>query len=149
MSFRKIVSVYRRTLVINFLSIVLVIFSVIFLWWLNFNILFIPSIFLYLDFYSPLFYVVLIILLSYFVFKLLFKELVYKFLVDYLAKNVIYKVKNFKFIDNNLNKFGYIGFNFLGGFSTYFIGYINSFKYNNLIILVFLLFIFLWDFNLS
>nr|BAV82602.1 NADH dehydrogenase subunit 5 [Ancylostoma caninum] len=143
LSFSKIVSVYSSTLVMNFLSIVLVMFSVFFLWWLNFNMLFIPSIFLYLDFYSPLLYIVLIILLSYFVFKLLFKELAYKFLVDYLAKNVIYKVKNFKFMDNNLNKFGYMGFNFLGGFSTYFIGYMNSFKYNNLIILVFLLFIFL------
>lgn len=108
-----------------------------------------PALFLYIDFYVPLLYLVIIILLCYFCFKLLFKELVYKFLVDYFAKNVIYKVKNLKFMDNNLNKFGYMGFNFLGGLGTLFTGYISSFKYNNLIILVFVLFLFIWDFNLS
>lgn len=102
-----------------------------------------PSLFLYLDFYVPLFYVVLIILFSYLIFKMLIKEFAYKFLVDYLAKNVIYKVKNLKFMDNNLNKFGYMGFNFLGIFRTLFTGYIRAFKYNNLIILIFFLFLFL------
>ena len=102
-----------------------------------------------MDFYVPLFYIILIIIFSYFVFKLLFKELVYKFLVDYLAKNVIYKLKNLKFMDNNLNKFGYMGFNFLGSLGIFFTNYIVSFKYNNLIILIFFIFIFLWDFNLS
>ena len=94
-------------------------------------------------------YLIIIILLCYFSFKLLFKELAYKFLVDYFAKNVIYKMKNLKFIDNNLNKFGYMGFNLLGRLGTVFTGYISSFKYNNLVILIFLLFIFMWDFNLS
>lgn len=108
-----------------------------------------PALFLYVDFYAPLVYLIMIVLLCYFSFKLLFKELAYKFLVDYFAKNVIYKVKNLKFIDNNLNKFGYMGFNLLGRVGVIFTGYISSFKYNNLIIVIFLLFIFLWDFNLS
>ena len=149
LSFRKVVLVYRRTFIINFLSLLLVIFSVVFIWWLSFNILLLPRLYLYMDFYVPLFYIILIIIFSYFIFKLLFKELVYKFLVDYLAKNVIYKLKNLKFMDNNLNKFGYMGFNFLGSLGIFFTNYIVSFKYNNLIILIFFIFIFLWDFNLS
>nr|BAV82830.1 NADH dehydrogenase subunit 5 [Strongylus vulgaris] len=143
LSFSKIVSVYSSTLVMNFLSLILVVFSIFFMWWLNFNLLVMPSLFLYLDFYVPMFYLVMIIVLSYFAFKLLFKELAYKFLVDYFAKNVIYKIKNFKFMDNNLNKFGYMGFNMFGSLGIYFTGYMTSFKYNNLIILMFFLFIFL------
>nr|YP_009310870.1 NADH dehydrogenase subunit 5 [Triodontophorus serratus]AOT98904.1 NADH dehydrogenase subunit 5 [Triodontophorus serratus] len=143
LSFSKVVSVFSTTMVMNFLSLGLVIFSIMFLWWLNYNLLVMPSMFLYLDFYVPLLYVILIILFSYMIFKLLVKEFVYKFLVDYLAKNVIYKVKNFKFMDNNLNKFGYMGFNFLGLFGTLFTGYMSTFKYNNLVILMFFLFLFL------
>nr|YP_010892324.1 NADH dehydrogenase subunit 5 [Cylicostephanus longibursatus]WJO90057.1 NADH dehydrogenase subunit 5 [Cylicostephanus longibursatus] len=143
LSFSKVVSVFSTTMVMNFLSLGLVVFSVVFLWWLNYNLLLMPSLFLYLDFYVPLFYVMLIILFSYLMFKMLIKEFAYKFLVDYLAKNVIYKVKNLKFMDNNLNKFGYMGFNFLGIFSTLFTGYMSAFKYNNLIILMFFLFLFL------
>ena len=108
-----------------------------------------PALFLYIDFYAPLIYLVIIVLLCYFCFKLLFKELVYKFLVDYFAKNVIYKVKNLKFMDNNLNKFGYMGFNLLGNVGVLFTGYLSSFKYNNLIVLVFIVFLFLWDFSLK
>nr|UDL72538.1 NADH dehydrogenase subunit 5 [Oesophagostomoides longispicularis] len=143
LSFSKIVSVYSSTLVMNFLSLLLVIFSIFFMWWLNYNMMVLPAFFLYVDFYAPLMYLVMIILLGYFSFKLLFKELGYKFLVDYLAKNVIYKIKNFNFMDNNLNKFGYMGFNLLGSLSVFFTGYMSSFKYSNLVILVFLLFIFL------
>nr|UDL72598.1 NADH dehydrogenase subunit 5 [Paramacropostrongylus typicus] len=143
LSFSKIVMVYSSTLIMNFLSLLLIIFSIFFVWWLNYNMMVVPAMFLYVDFYVPLLYLLLIILLCYFSFKLLFKELGYKFLVDYLAKNVIYKIKNLKFMDNNLNKFGYMGFNFLGSLGILFTGYMSSFKYNNLIILVFFLFIFL------
>nr|YP_010519815.1 NADH dehydrogenase subunit 5 [Parazoniolaimus collaris]UXP34592.1 NADH dehydrogenase subunit 5 [Parazoniolaimus collaris] len=143
LSFSKVVSVYSSTLVMNFLSLGLVVFSIFFIWWLNYNMMIIPSLFLYVDFFAPLFYLAMIIILAYFGFKMLFKELAYKFLVDYFAKNVIYKVKNLKFMDNNLNKFGYMGFNLFGSFGTTFLGYMSSFKYNNLVILVFFLFIFL------
>nr|YP_009019469.1 NADH dehydrogenase subunit 5 [Chabertia erschowi]AHA52599.1 NADH dehydrogenase subunit 5 [Chabertia erschowi] len=143
LSFSKVMMVYSSSLIMNFLSLGLVIFSIVFMWWLNYNMLFLPAMFLYVDFYVPLFYLVMIVLLCYFSYKLLLKELIYKFLVDYLAKNVVYKVKNFKFMDNNLNKFGYMMFNMLGGFSVLFTGYLTSFKYSNLVILVFLVFLFL------
>nr|CAD88801.1 NADH dehydrogenase subunit 5 [Necator americanus] len=143
LSFSKVVLVYSSTFIMNFLSLLLVIFSAVFIWWLSFNMLLLPNLYLYMDFYVPSFYIMLIMIFSYFVFKLLFKELVYKFLVDYLAKNVIYKLKNLKFMDNNLNKFGYMGFNFLGSLGMFFTNYMVSFKYNNLIILMFIIFIFL------
>nr|AGY95421.1 NADH dehydrogenase subunit 5 [Hypodontus macropi] len=143
LSFSKIVSVYSSTVIMNFLSLGLVVFSIFFMWWLNYNMMVVPAMFLYIDFFAPLMYLLLIVLLCYYSFKLLFSELSYKFLVDYLAKNIIYKVKNLKFMDNNLNKFGYMGFNFFGGLGVLLTGYLSSFKYNNLIILVFFLFIFL------
>nr|AHA52611.1 NADH dehydrogenase subunit 5 [Chabertia ovina] len=143
LSFSKVISIYSSSFIINFLSLMLVFFSVVFLWWLNYNMMVLPTMFLYVDFYVPLFYLAMILMLCFFSYKLLFKELVYKFLVDYLAKNVIYKVKNFKFMDNNLNKFGYMGFNLLSVITTFFTGYLSSLKYNNLIILVFLVFLFL------
>nr|UXK95577.1 NADH dehydrogenase subunit 5 [Macropostrongyloides lasiorhini] len=149
LSFSKIVSFFSSTIIMNYLSLMLVLFSIFFMWWLSYNMMVVPAMFLYIDFLVPLLYLLLIVLLSYYGFKLLFKELVYKFLVDYLAKNSIYKTKNLKFMDNNLNKFGLMSFNFLGSTSMFFTGYMSSFKYNNLVILVFLLFIFLWDFNLS
>nr|YP_009024221.1 NADH dehydrogenase subunit 5 [Oesophagostomum asperum]AGL61163.1 NADH dehydrogenase subunit 5 [Oesophagostomum asperum] len=143
LSFSKVVSVYSSTFIMNFLSLFLVIFSVFFMWWLNYNMLVLPALFLYIDFYTPLLYLLLTMLLSYFGFKLLFKELTYKFLVDYLAKNVIYKIKNLKFMDNNLNKFGYMGFNMMSILSISSIKYMLSFNYNNLVILVFFIFIFM------
>nr|YP_009131589.1 NADH dehydrogenase subunit 5 [Strongylus equinus]AJG02957.1 NADH dehydrogenase subunit 5 [Strongylus equinus] len=144
LSFNKVVSMYSSTFIMNFLSLFLVIFSVIFLWWLNYNLLVVPSLFLYMDFYVPMLYLGLIILLCYFTVKMLLKEFMYKFLVDYFAKSVIYKVKNLKFMDNNLNKFGYMGFNFLGSIGTIFTGYMTSMKYNNLVILMFFLFFYLY-----
>nr|YP_008963978.1 NADH dehydrogenase subunit 5 [Macropicola ocydromi]AGY95433.1 NADH dehydrogenase subunit 5 [Macropicola ocydromi] len=143
LSFSKIVSVYSSTMVMNFLSLLLVMFSIFFMWWLNCNMMVVPTMFLYIDFFVPLLYLLLIMLLCYYSFKLLFKEFVYKFLVDYLAKSVIYKIKNLKFMDNNLNKFGYMGFNFLVGVGFFVTSYMSSLKYNNLIILVFFLFIFM------
>nr|UXK95589.1 NADH dehydrogenase subunit 5 [Macropostrongyloides woodi] len=143
LSFSKIVSVYSSTTIMNYLSLMLVIFSIFFMWWLNYNMMVVPSMFLYVDFFGPLMYLLLILLLCYFSFKLLFKELIYKFLVDYFAKNSIYKIKNLKFMDNNLNKFGFMSFNSLGSLSVVFTGYMSSFKFNNLVILVFLLFMFL------
>nr|YP_010981599.1 NADH dehydrogenase subunit 5 [Kalicephalus indicus]UAV84949.1 NADH dehydrogenase subunit 5 [Kalicephalus indicus] len=140
-SFSKVVLSYSNTMIMNFLSLGLVIFSIVFLWWLNINMLFVPQIFLYIDFFVPLMYLILIMMVVYLVLKLLFKELVYNFLVDYFAKNVIYKVKNLKFMDMNLNKFGYLSFNNLGVLSLFFNYYLNSFKYNNVVIIIFLLFI--------
>nr|AVV66505.1 NADH dehydrogenase subunit 5 [Cooperia oncophora] len=142
-NFLKVINNYSSSFIMNFLSLLLVIFSVIFLWWINMNLLSVPTIFLYVDFFSPLFYIIMIVILSYFVYKILFKEFIYKFLVDYLAKNVIYKVKNLKFLDLWLNKIGFYSFNWIGTLSNNFNYFMSTLKYNNVIFLIFLIFLLL------
>lgn len=139
--FNKVINHYRRTVFINFLSLVLVVFSICFLWWLNFNILNVPRLFLYVDFFGPLFFLFIIIFLAFLTLKVLFKELVYKFLVDYFAKNRILKMKNLKFIDlflNNINSKGFTTYLNLGLFNNL---YIKSLNFNSLLILVFFIFL--------
>lgn len=139
--FNKVINHYRRSVFINFLRLALAIFSIGFLWWLNFNILNVPSLFLYVDFFGPLFFIFLIIFLSFLSVKILFKELTYKFLVDYLAKNRILKMKNLKFMDlflNNLNSKGYRRFLYLRLVNN---NYIKRLNFNRVIILIFVVFI--------
>ena len=148
-NFLKVINNYSSSLIINFLSLLLIVFSVIFLWWVNTNLFFVPRFFLYVDFFVPLFYLVLILIIRFFVYKLLLKELIFKFLVDYLAKNVIYKIKNLKFVDLWINKIGFNKFNMMSVFRNNFNYYISTFKYNNVVFLIFLIFLLLWGLNLS
>nr|YP_009391028.1 NADH dehydrogenase subunit 5 [Caenorhabditis doughertyi]ARV88293.1 NADH dehydrogenase subunit 5 [Caenorhabditis doughertyi] len=140
LSFNKVMNHYSSTVFMNFLSLALVIFSISFLWWLNFNLLNIPSLFLYVDFFGPLVFLFMMIFLSFMVLKMLFKELTYKFLVDYLAKNSIYKMKNLKFMDlflNNINSKGYTLFLGSGLFKNY---YMKSLNFNSVVVLIFIFF---------
>nr|YP_009445098.1 NADH dehydrogenase subunit 5 [Marshallagia marshalli]ATV81507.1 NADH dehydrogenase subunit 5 [Marshallagia marshalli] len=134
---------FNSSYVINFLSLVLVLLSVLFLWWLNINLFTVPTVFLYLDLFTPLFYIFFLLMFVYWVFKILIKELIYKFLVDYLAKNVIVKVKNLKFVDLWLNVTNYKGFNVLNLLSYVLNYYMSTFKHNNLIFLLFFIFLLL------
>lgn len=141
LSFNKVINHYRRRVFINFLSLALVIFSVRFLWWLNFNIINIPRLFLYVDFFAPLFFLFIMIFLSFLVVKFILKELTYKFLVDYLAKNRIWKMKNLKFMDLFLHNIISKGFS-LSLVSGLFRGnYLKRFNYNSIVILVFMIFL--------
>lgn len=100
-----------------------------------------PSLFLYVDFFGPLFFLFMIIFISFLVVKFLFKELTYKFLVDYLAKNSIYKIKNFKYIDlflNNLNSKGFSSFIYLSLLNN---NYLKRFNFNSVVLLVFFIFL--------
>nr|QOW40484.1 NADH dehydrogenase subunit 5 [Bunostomum phlebotomum] len=141
LSFSKVVLVFSSSLVMNFLSMFLVFFSIFFLWWLNLNMMCVPCLFLYVDFFVPLFYLVLIFFFMYLVLNFLFKELIYKFLVDFFSKLVIYKLKNLKFMDYFINKLGYLIFSFLSSISYFFTSYLVSFKYSSLVLLVFFLFL--------
>lgn len=141
LSFNKVINHYSSSVFMNFLSLALVVFSIIFLWWLNFNLLNVPRLFLYVDFFGPLVFLFIMIFLSFLVLKIFFKELVYKFLVDYLAKNSIYKIKNIKFIDlflNNINSKGYSLFLGSGIFKNY---YLKSLNFNSVVVLIFIFFI--------
>lgn len=139
--FNKVINHFRNSVFINFLRLFLVVFSIVFLWWLNFNILNVPRLFLYVDFFGPLFFLFIIIFLSFLTLKVLFKELVYKFLVDYFAKNSILKMKNLKFMDlflNNINSKGFSIYLNLGLFNNM---YIKNLNFNRLLILVFFVFL--------
>jgi len=108
---------------------------------LNFNILNVPSLFLYLDFFAPLTFLFIIIFLSFLLIKLLFKELTYKFLVDYLAKNSILKIKNFKFIDLFLNNINSKGFSFFSNSGLINNIYLKSLNFNSVVVLIFIIFL--------
>lgn len=141
--FNKVINHYSRRVFINFLRFILVIFSITFLWWLNINIINVPSLFLYIDFYVPLFYTVFVFFILFLRLKLLFKELTYKFLVDYLAKNRIYKMKNFKFLDLLLNNIISKGFRFFFNNSLYGNIFLKRKNYNRVIFLILIFFIIL------
>jgi len=141
LSFNKVVNHFRNSYFINFLSILLVLFSIVFLWWLNFNIFNIPRLFLYFDFFAPLIFLFIIIFLSFLGLKFMIKELTYKFQVDYFAKSSILKLKNLKFMDQFLNKLisgGSIIFNLLRFNFNLFMLRLN---YNVILIIVFFIFL--------
>nr|YP_010708749.1 NADH dehydrogenase subunit 5 [Cruznema tripartitum]WCR50916.1 NADH dehydrogenase subunit 5 [Cruznema tripartitum] len=143
LSFNKLVNHYSSSVFMNFLSLFLVMFSIFFMWWLNFNMLNIPALFLYVDFFSPLTYIFIMLFLSFLLVKLLFKELTYKFLVDYLAKNSILKMKNFKFIDNYLNSMIQLLSKNLSFFSLSSNYYMKSLNFNSVVFLTMMIFLLL------
>nr|YP_009391040.1 NADH dehydrogenase subunit 5 [Caenorhabditis virilis]ARV88305.1 NADH dehydrogenase subunit 5 [Caenorhabditis virilis] len=140
LSFNKVVNHYSSSIFMNFLSLALVFFSISFLWWLNFNLFNVPSLFLYVDFFGPLFFLFLMIFLSFMTIKVIFKELTYKFLVDYLAKNTIYKMKNLKFMDLFLNNINSKGYSFFMSGSILSNNYLKSMNFNSIVVLIFILF---------
>lgn len=80
-------------------SFFLVMFAIFFLWWFGNNVLLVPEMFVFVDFYMPLFYVVFLLLGLFFFFKVILCELVYKFVVDYDARQARYLVGNVKSLD--------------------------------------------------
>nr|AET08628.1 NADH dehydrogenase subunit 5 [Contracaecum osculatum] len=140
MSFSSPVFHFSSSLIMNFLSLVLVFFSIVFIWWLNFNMLSLPSLFLYVDFFVPLFFVGLMILVAYLGLKFLLKEFVYKFVVDYLAKDFIYSLVNYKFFDlllNNINSKGVTLFSLTGVLGN---SYMKSLYFNSVVVVLMLFF---------
>lgn len=75
--------------------------------------------------------------------KLLSKEVVYKFIVDYLNIILIYFNINVKFLDMLLNKLNISFFSLFLYFNYYFNFYIKFRNYGLVTFLVFLLFIFI------
>nr|YP_009450251.1 NADH dehydrogenase subunit 5 [Ortleppascaris sinensis]AOV93986.1 NADH dehydrogenase subunit 5 [Ortleppascaris sinensis] len=136
MSFSRPVFHLSNGVVMNFLSLGLVFLSIFFIWWMNFNMLSLPSLFLYVDFFVPLFFLFLMVLVGFLLVKMLLKEFVYKFLVDYLAKWSIYNLKNYKFFDlllNNINSKGVTFFSLTGFWSN---NYMKSLNFNSIVIVL-------------
>nr|YP_010415417.1 NADH dehydrogenase subunit 5 [Allodiplogaster sp. MY-2022]URY63367.1 NADH dehydrogenase subunit 5 [Allodiplogaster sp. MY-2022] len=141
LNFNNSISHFSSSFIMNFLSLILVTFSICFLWWFNFNMINTPSFFIYIDFFVPIFYILLMYFFIYFIWKLILKEFTYKFLVDFLANMSVFKMKNIKFMDLGLlniisssySLFSYFNFN-----SNLILKNLN---FSSLIVIIFLFFL--------
>nr|YP_008145675.1 NADH dehydrogenase subunit 5 [Ascaridia columbae]AGI96028.1 NADH dehydrogenase subunit 5 [Ascaridia columbae] len=139
-SFGKCVFVGIGSMLMNYLSLMLIVMSVFFIWWLGTNMLQIPGLYLYVDFFVPLLFLVGILFFIYFVIKILFKELAYKFLVDYFSKGFIYFLINLKFVDMFLGELNNKGFSNLMLGSSNFILMMKNLYFNSLVLVLFFVF---------
>lgn len=135
---------YRRSRLINFLSLIVCTGSIFFIWWLNLNLLVIPSFFLGLDFFVPIFYLFLFFLILYFSLKLNYLTFNFKFLADYFPKWLLYLFLDLKYMEFFL-------YNLRGIFISFFSFLRITFNMlffrniiNSLTILFFLVLIMLW-----
>nr|YP_009186373.1 NADH dehydrogenase subunit 5 [Strongyloides ratti]BAT21201.1 NADH dehydrogenase subunit 5 [Strongyloides ratti] len=129
---------FSSSFLVNFLSLFLVFFSVFFIWWLNFNFLCIPVVFLYFDFYVPLFFVFMFFCFFFFSFKKFF-FLFFNFMVDYYPVFFSGFLFNLKFFDIFLNKLNLLGFSFFNFLSLKSLFYFNN-SFNSVVFLIFLFF---------
>nr|BAV82872.1 NADH dehydrogenase subunit 5 [Toxocara canis] len=140
MSFSRSVYHFSSSVAMNFLSLLLVVFSIFFIWWVNFNMLTVPSLFLYVDFFVPLFFLIVMVFVAFFCVKFLLKEYVYKFLCDLFVKDIVYFLKSYKFFDlflNNINSKGVTFFSFQGFWGN---SYMKSLNFNSVVIVLMLIF---------
>ena len=136
---------YRSSILINFLSLIVSLGSIFFIWWLSLNLLFLPSLFVYIDFYVPLIYLSLFFFIFYFFKKFFISELKTKFLADYLPKLSQFLFLNFKFGELFLYKLSGTAISSLLSFRNFSSYYLLSNSYNSILLIVILLFMFLWD----
>nr|YP_011035805.1 NADH dehydrogenase subunit 5 [Halicephalobus mephisto]WRI60236.1 NADH dehydrogenase subunit 5 [Halicephalobus mephisto] len=132
---------FSSSYLINFLSLFLCLNSIFFIWWINYNLIFIPSFFVFFDFFVPLFYLFLFFFLFSFIYKIFSYEFAFKFLGDYLPKLFVWHFKSFKFMENflyNLSYFFINSFSYMG-LNLNFFNYSNFF--NSCLIFVFIFFI--------
>nr|QCS25202.1 NADH dehydrogenase subunit 5 [Angiostrongylus cantonensis]QCS25226.1 NADH dehydrogenase subunit 5 [Angiostrongylus cantonensis] len=141
LSFSKVLMEVGSSLLMNYLSLCLIMFSVIFMYWMGVNLLCLPSFFLYMDMYVPLMYIFLILMFCYLVVKFLLKELIYKFFVDYYAKIFSFSGLNFNFVDRGLTSLGVNVFYIFSIFSKLFVEMMGSMGYNSVVIVVFFVFL--------
>lgn len=135
---------FRSSVLINFLNLFLCRGSIFFIWWLNYNFLFIPPVFLYIDFYVPIFYIFVFFFVLYFFIKFLLTDITFKFLADYTPKFIILNFFDLKFME-------YFFFNLRSFFISFFISFSSIFNlfflsnyFNSLLIIVFIIFIIFW-----
>lgn len=127
------------SLIMGLFSRVLVLFSVVGLWWLRVNVLTVPVLFLYVDVYVPLFYVVGVLVLIYMIVKLVFMGVKYGFLVDYLAKYYCY----FNFVGRYVDMFvGKVLIDFVNLGGCFGIVIVGMFKNLGISVVVLVLFFF-------
>jgi len=105
-SFPRTLKIENTSKIYNLNTLPLSIFSLILLWWINLNLINIPSFFNYLDFFFPilLLFLFFILLIYYFKNVIRNKILSYKFSVDFYPKSLQQYLTNLKFNDLFLNK---------------------------------------------
>nr|YP_010620899.1 NADH dehydrogenase subunit 5 [Toxocara vitulorum]WAX39113.1 NADH dehydrogenase subunit 5 [Toxocara vitulorum] len=140
MSFSCSLYHFSSSVVVNFLSLFLVVFSVFFVWWMNFNMLVVPSLFLYVDFFAPLSFLIMMVFIAFFCVKFLLKEYVYKFLCDLFAKDIVYFLKSYKFFDLLLNNINSKGVSFFSFYSFFGNNYMKSLNFNSIVVVLMLIF---------
>lgn len=104
----------------------LVFFSVVGLWWLMLNMVVVPVIYLYFDFFVPLVFLCVFFVVVGVVFVFFFIELKYKFLTDLVAKHSSFMLLILKFFDVVVGFFVRV---FLG--LLRFLGLLNVFFFKN------------------
>nr|UFQ24452.1 NADH dehydrogenase subunit 5 [Pingus sinensis] len=140
-TFNKVVGGYKDSYLMNFLSFFLVVFSIGFLWWLSSNMLLMPVVFLFVDVYISVYFVLLCGLLFFFMTKILVSEFIYKFLVDYFAMLVAKGGKNFKFSDMFLLKLNAVAGELLMVTGIGFNSYLKSGGFNSIVLGLFIFFL--------
>lgn len=115
-TFSTSVYFFCSSYIFNFVSLILVFFSIFFIWWLNLNLLCIPCFFLYFDFYVPLIFVFLFFCLFFVSFNG-FGSFFYGFLLDFFPLFFSRLVYNSKFIDRFLYSINFKFFNFFSFYS--------------------------------
>ena len=143
-SFSKSVSYFDSSVSINFLRLVLVFFSLTFLWWLNSNLILIPSLFLWGDFFSPLLYITILLSGCFFSFYFILQEFTNKFLVDFFAKDSPNIIKNIKYSDLFLLCYNNSSFSFFLTLSVFFNTFFKRLRYVSLIVLLTFFLVFVW-----
>jgi len=108
-----------------------------------------PSLFLYTDFFVPLFYLGLLLIILFMIFKFSAGELKYKFLADYDAKHSSLVAQRDKFLDMNLDVVNYGGYNILSFFSVLNNSIFKGLNFNIVVVIIFLLFLMRWGSSLK
>nr|AWL21398.1 NADH dehydrogenase subunit 5 [Ruizia karukerae] len=140
MFFSKSVYYSNNSILMNLLSGALVFFSVVFIWWMSMNLFLIPSMYLYVDFYAPLFFVFLFLFMFSLSMKYLLKEFIYKFGVDFFAKYSTYFLFSYKFMDYFLESGVYKGHNILSTGGVIFMNFMSFMDFGVVMLVIWVVF---------
>jgi len=134
---------FSSRVLINFTRVLVALGSIFFVWWLCVNLVFIPSLFIFFDFYTPIFYLLLFLIIYYFSIKLNFKLFFYKFLADYIPKLLRGLFFSSKYIENAQFNFSLQVSSILIFFRSQFIFYLlRNGVYSILFLVFFCIFLF-------
>jgi NADH:ubiquinone oxidoreductase subunit 5 (subunit L)/multisubunit Na+/H+ antiporter MnhA subunit len=100
--FDSFVGFSSQNLVIFFISVLQLVFSLSFIWWLNLNFLLNPALFIWSEFLTPLIFVFLFLIFFKLFLAALNSFVTSKFLVDFFLLKRTFFFFNFKFIDSFL-----------------------------------------------